>query len=104
VISYVLQMLSFILLRIRLPHMERPYRSPLGIPGAALALAIAAITLVALFIADPIYQKVAFGAALWYALGLLYFALYGRKHLVFAPEETFALQAAQDPPPPASRA
>ena len=97
VISYVLQMLSFILLRIRLPHMERPYRSPLGIPGAALALGISAITLVALFVADPIYQKVAFGALLWYALGLLYFALYGRKHLVFAPEESFALQAAQEP-------
>ena len=28
VISYVLQMLSFILLRRRLPEIERPYRSP----------------------------------------------------------------------------
>ena len=90
VISYVLQMLSFILLRIRLPDMERPYKSPLGIPGAALALAIAALTLVALFLADPVYQKVALGAALWYALGLLYFAVYGRKRLVYSPEEAFA--------------
>ena len=99
VISYVLQMLSFILLRIRLPHMERPYRSPLGISGAAVALIISAVTLVALFLADPIYQKVAFGAALWYALGLLYFAVYGRKRLVFSPEEAFALHVAQQPPP-----
>jgi len=103
VISYVLQMLSFILLRIRLPHMVRPYKSPLGIPGAALALAISALTLVTLFLADPIYQKVAFGAALWYALGLVYFALYGRKRLVFAPEEAFALEAAQATQGPETR-
>ena len=58
--------------------------------GAAVALAIAALTLVALFLADPVYQKVALGAALWYALGLLYFAVYGRKRLVYSPEEAFA--------------
>ncbi|MFP8874765.1 MAG: ethanolamine permease, partial [Myxococcota bacterium] len=72
VISYVLQMLSFILLRRRLPGIERPYRSPLGIPGAAVALLISAVTFVALFIADPVYQKVAIGAGVWYVLGLIY--------------------------------
>lgn len=92
VISYILQMLSFILLRIRLPHIERPYVSPLGIPGAAIALIIAAITLVTLFYSDPIYQKVVIGAAVWYGLGLLYFACYGRHHLVRSPEEDFALK------------
>jgi ethanolamine permease len=93
VISYVLQMLSFILLRLRLPHIERPYRSPLGLPGAIVALLIAAVTLGALFFSDPVYQQVAVGAALWYGLGLLYFALWGRKRLVFSPEEEFALRA-----------
>jgi len=95
VISYILQMLSFILLRLRLPHIERPYRSPLGLPGAVLALAIAAITLAALFLSDPVYRLVALGAAAWYALGLLYFALYGRKQLVLAPEEEFAMLVAR---------
>jgi ethanolamine permease len=52
VLSYILQMASFILLRIRLPHIDRPYRSPLGIPGALLALVISAVTLVALFVVD----------------------------------------------------
>jgi ethanolamine permease len=93
VLSYVLQMASFILLRLRLPGIERPYRSPLGIFGALLALAIAALTMVALFVADPIYQKVVLGALVWYLLGLVYFALYGRHQLVSSPEEAFAQRA-----------
>jgi ethanolamine permease len=35
------------------------------------------------------------GAAVWYALGLFYFAVIGRHQLVLAPEEAFALDAAQ---------
>ena len=93
VISYMRQMLSFILLRRRLPGIDRPYRSPLGIMGAAVALLISAVTFAALFSADPVYQKVAIGAAVWYVLGLLYFAFVGRRHLVYSPEEAFALQA-----------
>jgi ethanolamine permease len=100
VISYVLQMSSFILLRIRLPHIERPYRSPVGIAGALVALLIAAATCVALFVADPVYQRVVIGAAVWYLLGLLYFALYGRHQLVYSPEEAFAVAARQPPSPP----
>ncbi len=96
VISYVLQMLSFLLLRKHLPDMPRPYRSRLGVSGAWIALVIAAVTLVALFVSDPVYQKVVIGAALWYLLGLAYFALYGRRHLVYAPEEEFA-RAAHEP-------
>ncbi|MGB5548646.1 MAG: ethanolamine permease [Polyangiales bacterium] len=93
VIAYALQMLSFILLRLRLPDIARPYRSPLGVPGAVLALLIALVTLVALFVTDPIYQKVVIGAAVWYGLGLLWFGVYARRRLVLAPEESFALAA-----------
>jgi len=93
VIAYALQMLSFILLRIRLPDIARPYRSPLGVPGAVIALIIAAVTLVALFVTDPIYQRVVIGAAVWYGLGLLWFAVYARHRLVLAPEESFAVSA-----------
>jgi len=93
VIAYALQMLSYILLRIRLPDIVRPYRSPLGVPGAVVALLIAMVTLVALFVTDPIYQKVVVGAAVWYGLGLLWFAVYARHKLVLAPEESFALSA-----------
>jgi len=95
VISYALQMLSFVLLRIRLPKIARPYRSPLGIPGALTALAISLVTLGSLFASDPVYRNVAIGAALWYALGLVYFAVWGRRRLVKSPEESFALRAAR---------
>ena len=90
VISYVLQMLSFILLRVRRPDLERPYRSPLGIFGAVLALVIALGTLVTLFVVDPAYRDVLVGAAVWYAAGLVYFAVYARGRLVYSPEEQFA--------------
>ena len=93
VISYGLQMASYILLRVRLPDIERPYRSPLGIPGAVLALSIAAATCVALFVSDPVYQRVVIGAAVWYVLGLVYFAVWGRHQLVHSPEEAFAMAA-----------
>ena len=42
VLAYILQMASFILLRVRFPRMARPYVSPVGIPGAALAAVVAA--------------------------------------------------------------
>lgn len=90
VISYVLQMLSFVLLRVRFPALPRPYRSPLGIAGAAVALLIALLTLVTLFVSDPVYRNVVIGAAAWYAAGLVYFAIHARRQLVYSPEEAFA--------------
>jgi ethanolamine permease len=94
VLSYGLQMLSFVLLRRRLAHVARPFRSSLGVPGALVALAISATTFVGLFVSDPAYRRVALGAAVWYALGLAWFALVGRHRLVLSPEERFALEQA----------
>ncbi len=91
VIAYILQMASFILLRIRLPSIERPYVSPLGLTGAAVAAGIAAITLVTLFL-NPDYNRSVWGAAVWFLLGIAYFALYARRRLVRSPEEDFAIQ------------
>jgi len=85
-------MVSFILLRVRLGHIERPYRSPVGIPGAVFVLVICLITLVTLLNADKSYRIAVIGAAVWYALGLLWFALHGRKRLIRAPEEEFAIR------------
>jgi ethanolamine permease len=90
VIAYVMQMLSFVLLRLRRPDLERPYKSPLGIAGAIMAMVIALATLVALFLHSPGYRLGVLGAALWFACGIAYFALWGRHHLVYAPEEEFA--------------
>ena len=91
VLAYMLQMLSFIVLRVRFPKIARPYRSPVGIAGAAGALAIAALTLFTLF-ENPDYNKGVIGAAIWFLLGVAYHAVHGRHGLVLAPEEESALQ------------
>lgn len=96
VVSYMLQMISFILLRVRMPDIQRPYRSPTGIPGAVATFLLSGVTLVALFISDPVYQKVTIAAAVWFALGLVYFAVVGRKRLVLAPEEEFAMRGGKE--------
>jgi ethanolamine permease len=89
-ISYVMQALSFILLRIRLPDIERPYKSPFGIPGALFTLVIAIVTIY-FQVTDPAFQAPILGVALYYAITILYFALFGRHRLVLSPEEEFAL-------------
>ncbi|AYC34449.1 amino acid permease [Pseudomonas cavernae] len=90
--SYFMQALSFILLRKNLPDIERPYRSPLGIPGAVVTMVIAAVTLYYQLTGDPAYTLGVFWVAVWFGIGILYFALFGRHHLILSPEEEFALQ------------
>lgn len=89
-ISYAMQGLSFILLRRNLPNIERPYRSPLGIPGALVTVVVALVTLY-YQLQDPVYRVGVYATAVWYALGLLYFAVIGRHRLVLSPEEEFAM-------------
>ena len=90
VISYFMQMLSFIRLRRNMPNIQRPYRSPVGVFGAAVAGLIALISLVALFLNDA-YRPGVYGVAIWFVLALFYFALSGRNKLVLSPEEEFAM-------------
>jgi ethanolamine permease len=89
-ISYVMQAISFILLRTRHPHIERPYVSPLGIPGAVVTIVIALVT-IGFQLADPVYRQGVIGVAIWFAAGIVYFAIIGRHELVLSPEEEFAL-------------
>lgn len=91
VIAYIMQMVAFVILRVRFSHIERPYRSPLGIAGALLAGGVSALALVMLFL-NPDYAVGIYGCAAWFAAGLLYFALTGRKRLVYSPEEAFAIE------------
>ena len=94
VISYFMQALSFVLLRRRLPDIERPYRSPVGEWGALVAGAIAFVTLIAIFWNSD-YRPGVYGVALFYLVALLYFAVAGRHRLVFSPEEEFAMERGQ---------
>jgi ethanolamine permease len=91
VLAYVLQMASFIALRRKYPHMKRPFVSPLGVPGAVVAMIISVATLAALFL-NPDYRPGVWGLVVWMALGLAYFGLYSRKRMILSPEEEFAVK------------
>jgi ethanolamine permease len=90
VISYFMQCLSFILLRRRYPDIERPYRSPVGEWGAAVAGVIALVSLISLY-SNPDYRPGVVGTLVYFAIGVAYFAVAGRHKLVLSPEEEFAV-------------
>ncbi len=93
-ISYAMQGLSFILLRRNLPDIDRPYRSPVGSPGAAVTIVIALVTLY-FQLQDPVYRNGVYAVAVFYVMGLVYFALIGRHRLILSPEEQFAMSRGQ---------
>jgi ethanolamine permease len=90
VISYAMQCIAFIQLRRNLPNIARPYRSPLGIAGAAIAALIAIASLVAI-LNNGDYRPGVYGVAAFYVVALAYFAIAGRHRLILSPEEEFAM-------------
>ena len=90
VVSYLMQMVAFLVLRRRFPKAVRPYKSPTGIAGAVIA-GIISLSIFIAFLFVPGYQIAIAAIAIVYVIGLIVFALYGRKRLVLAPEEEYAL-------------
>jgi ethanolamine permease len=90
VISYFMQCISFILLRRKLPDIERPYKSPVGEWGAAIAAVIALASLGAILYNED-YRPGVYGVAIFYVVAIAYFAVMGRHRLVLSPEEEFAM-------------
>ena len=45
------------------------------------------------FIGAQLLNMAVFGVAIWYVAGIIYFAAYGRKTLVYSPEEDLAVKA-----------
>jgi ethanolamine permease len=88
--SYLMQGLTYIQLKRSFPTLERPYKSPLGVTGAALTVIIALVTIY-MQLQDPVYRVGVFWVAAWFAIGIVYFALIGRHKLILSPEEEFAL-------------
>jgi ethanolamine permease len=93
-ISYVLMMLSHLVLRYREPELERPYKTPGGVVTSGVALVLGVAAVIAGFLVDP---RVLIGVAIVYGIMIAYFAFYSRHHLVAqAPEEEFdALEKAE---------
>ncbi|ADT99408.1 MULTISPECIES: ethanolamine permease [Mycolicibacterium] len=94
-VSYVLMMVSHIVLRRRAPEMHRPYRTPGGVFTTGFALVIAVLAVIATFLVDYV---AALGCLLVFAAFMAYFGLYSRHHLVAnSPDEEFAaLASAED--------
>lgn len=90
-LSYIAQGVSFILLRRNQPNIERPYVSPLGVPGAIVTIVIAVVTLL-YQLQDPNFFRGVLWVIVWLAVGVLYFALVGRNRLILSPEEEFAME------------
>jgi ethanolamine permease len=90
IVSYILQMASFLALRRNLPEMNRPYVSPLGATGAMTTLVIA-LAACGLMVLEPSYREGMLGCAVIYALCVLYFAIRRPNPNVAVPEEAFAI-------------
>jgi len=87
-VSYVLMMISHIVLRRREPDLERPYRTPGGTLTTGVALVLAVCAVIATFFVDV--RAAGITAAIFVA-ALAYFWFYSRHHLVSnAPEEEFS--------------
>jgi ethanolamine permease len=93
-VSYVLMTFSHIVLRVREPNLERPYRTPGGIITSGVACFLAICAVIAVFFVDETAALITLGV---YLAFVLYFALYSRHRLVSrAPEEEFeAIQRAE---------
>ena len=90
-LSYVLMMISHIVLRRREPDMPRPYRTPGGAATTSFALVIATLAVVATFLVDTTAALVCVGV---FVAFLIYFLTYSRHHLVASsPDEEFAALA-----------
>ncbi|MGV9803789.1 ethanolamine permease [Mycobacterium sp. NPDC003449] len=93
-LSYVLMMVSHIVLRRREPDMPRPYRTPGGAVTTGFALVIAVLAVIATFLVDHVAALCCLGV---FAAFMLYFAVYSRHRLVAnSPDEEFAMLAAAE--------
>jgi ethanolamine permease len=90
VISYMMQMVSFVILRRKFPNAKRPYKSPTGVAGAIVAGVIAFGAFLGIVL-NPTFLVAVLTFVAIYVVGLILFALIGRHQLVLSPEEEYAL-------------
>ena len=89
VLSYVLTLISFVVMRYRYPKISRPYISPLGVTGAITGLIIAVFTFFLMF-TNSGYRVGLVGCIAIYGLGALIYICGKQARNPDAPEEAFA--------------
>jgi ethanolamine permease len=91
-ITYIVMMLAYIVLKRREPNLERPYKAPGGVVMPAIAMVIAIVSLFAGIVYTTVTRWTIAWTVVAFLLGLVYFWLYSRRRLVAeAPEEEFAI-------------
>ncbi|MFT7005246.1 MAG: ethanolamine permease [Sulfurimonas sp.] len=93
-ISYALMSLSHILLRIKEPNMDRPYKTPGGVLTSGTALVLSIVALTGVYAFDP---RAFIYTIILYAIGAIYYFAYSKNHLVAktAEEEFSMIQQAE---------
>ena len=94
VISYMMQMVAFVVLRRRFPDAKRPYRSPTGVWGAVVAFILAFGAFLGILL-NSVFQTAVITFLVVFVVGIVLFALVGRKRLVLSPEEEYALSGGE---------
>lgn len=94
-LAYLMQMLSFILLRRKFPSLDRPYKSPWGVGGATVSGIIAAVSFIG-FLINPTFLPAIVAIIVVYVVMLAIFAVWGRHRLVLSPEEKYAVHGVHE--------
>ena len=88
-VSYAMMSVSHILLRIKQPNLNRPYKTPGGVVTSGISFVLSLLALTGVYAYDV--RAFYFTLAL-FAVGMLYYVLIGRNNLVAnSAEEEFAL-------------
>ncbi len=90
VVSYIMQMISFVILRRKFPNAKRPYKSPTGVPGAIVAGVIAFGAFLGI-LTNSVFATAVVTFLVIFVVGVILVALVGRHSLVLSPEEEYAL-------------
>lgn len=91
-ISYIVQMVAYLVLARDYPTLSRPYRSLAGSTGAMTALVTASAATILMFF-NPGFRPGLYGVAAVLMLGMAYFFLRARNHLIGSPEEAYAVRS-----------
>ena len=92
-LAYLMQMISFVILRRKFPNLDRPYKSPWGLRGAVVAGVIAFLSFIG-FLLNPTFRPAIVAIIIVYVIVLAIFAIWGRHRLVLSPEEKYAVEGA----------
>jgi ethanolamine permease len=88
-ISYALMALSHILLRVKEPTMNRPYKTPGGMLTSGIAFLLSILALTGVYAYDP---KAFIYTIVLYVIGAIYYFGYSKNHLVAkTAQEEFAM-------------